>query len=757
MVPLQEHFFRNISITTIIIIINLWVHKHDSAYLKMNAFYMKYSPRFLIFILLITIATFFSMDANSQKATLQWKKMANGVWKAEVGKPELINFLTISGVHPKTAAINNMPLATFPITENEIKVEVYDGKTYLRFPLDKNEKIFGLGLNFKTVEQRGRILKLHEDHYGGIDNGRSHAPIPFYVSSKGYGVFINSTRYLDIWVGTGVRVDSKNPPDVRDRNTDKKWSASPYSDNVEVLVPTEGVELFVFGGPTTLDAVSRFNLYQGGGCLPPKWGLGFWHRTPTLFNAEQLLNEVEGFTKHQFPLTVIGLEPGWQSKSYPCTYEWDSNRFPDPKGLIKTLKDKGIYTNLWINPYISPEAKFINVLKPFIASHTVWSGYIPDYSMKQTNAIIGNHLKKNLLDIGVSGFKMDENDGFDFWLWPDVTKFPSKIPAEIMRQTYGMMMQKLNTNLYHAKNQRTYGLVRATNAGATSYPFVIYNDYYSHRDFITALINSSFIGTLWTPEVRSSGSAEDWLRRMQTVCFSPIAMLNAWADGTKPWTFPEVEKEVADVANLRMQLIPYLYTCFAEYAFYGRPPIRAMNLVDGFSVMSKETIATIDSEKNPYAIASKKEIKDQYMMGDNLLIAPLFTGETSRKVILPIGKWYDFYTGELAGESEIISVTPGLAHIPVFVRDGGIIPMAVTNTIAEGKFDLVIRYYGQKEATYLLYDDDGKTFDYEKGDFSWRTLKVKRDQKGNFQGTISEADKGKPNNIGKLSWEFKTK
>ena len=718
---------------------------------------MKYSSRFLFSILLITIVAFSSMDANSQKASLHWKKMANGVWKAEVGKPELINFLTISGVPPKTAAINNMPLATFPITENEIKVEVYDGKTYLRFPLDKNEKIFGLGLNFKTVEQRGRILKLHEDHYGGIDNGRTHAPIPFYVSSKGYGVFINSTRYIDIWVGTGVRVDSKNPPDVRDRNTDKKWSASPYSDNLEVLVPTEGVELFVFGGPTTLDAVSRFNLYQGGGCLPPKWGLGFWHRTPTLFNAEQLLNEVEGFTKHQFPLTVIGLEPGWQSKSYPCTYDWDSGRFPDPKGLIKTLKDKGIYTNLWINPYISPEAKFMNVLKPFIASHTVWSGYIPDYSMKQTNDIIGNHLTKNLLDIGVSGFKMDENDGFDFWLWPDVTKFPSKIPAEIMRQTYGMMMQKLNTNLYRAKNQRTYGLVRATNAGASSFPFVIYNDYYSHRDFITALINSSFIGTLWTPEVRSSGSAEDWLRRMQTVCFSPIAMLNAWADGTKPWTFPEVEKEVADVANLRMQLIPYLYTCFAEYAFYGRPPIRAMNLVDGFSVMSKETIAKVDSEKNPYAIASKKEIKDQYMMGDNLLIAPLFTGETSRKVILPIGKWYDFYTGELAGESEVISVTPGLAHIPVFVRDGGIIPMAVNNTIAEGKFDLVIRYYGQKEASYNLYDDDGKTFDYEKGDFSWRTIKVKRDQKGKFQGTISEADKGKPNNIGKLTWEFKTK
>lgn len=696
---------------------------------------MKYPKCLLLSFAVIT--QFMAVDVKSQNNSIHWEKMANGVWKTEVGKPEKNNLLTIAGVSPKVMAINNMPLAKFPLIENEIKVEVYDGKTYLRFPLDQNEKIFGLGLNFKTVEQRGRILRLHEDHYDGIDNGRSHAPIPFYVSSKGYGIFINSARYIDIWVGTGVRVESKNAPKASDRNTDPNWSASPYSDNVEILVPTEGVELYIFGGPSTLDAVSRFNLYQGGGSLPPKWGLGFWHRTPTLFNDSLLLNEVDGFTKHQFPLTVIGLEPGWQSKSYPCTYEWDSKRFPDPKGLIRKLKDKGIYTNLWINPYISPDASLIKAIKPYTASHTVWSGFVPDYSMKQTNTIIGNHFNKNLLSIGVSGFKMDENDGFDYWLWPDVAKFPSGMPAEIMRQTYGVMMQKLNTKLYRAQNKRTYGLVRGTNAGASSFPFVVYNDYYSHRDFITALINSSFIGTLWTPEVRSSGSAEDWLRRMQTVCFSPIAMLNAWADGTKPWTFPEVEKEVADVANLRMQLIPYLYTCFAEYAFYGRPPFRAMNLVDGF-------LAT-------------NEIKDQYMVGDNLLIAPLFTGETSRKIILPTGKWYDFYTGKLAGESEIITVAPGLAHIPVYVKNGGIIPMAITNTVAEGKYDLVIRYYGDKESSYQFYDDDGKTFDYEKGAFSWRTISIKKDLQGKFSGTISNAEKNKPNNIGTVTWEFKTK
>ena len=718
---------------------------------------MKIKSNLLLYSCLSVFFQLLLITANSQTPILRWEKMANGVWKAKIGKPESNNLLSISESKPKTSAINEMSAVAFPLSPNEIKFEIFDGKTYLRFPLEKAEKIFGLGLNFKTVEQRGRILRLHEDHYDGVDNGRSHAPIPFYVSSKGYGVFINSARYIDIWVGTGVRVDSKNPPVVRDRNTDRKWSAAPYSNNIEVLIPAEGVELYVFGGPSTLDAVSRFNLYQGGGCLPPKWGLGFWHRTPTLFNDQQLLAEVEGFTKHQFPLTVIGLEPGWQSKAYPCTYEWDSTRFPDPKGLISNLKTKGIYTNLWINPYLSPDAKILPALKPYTASHTVWTGFIPDYSMKQTNTIIGNHFQKNLLNIGVSGFKMDENDGFDFWLWPDVTKFPSKIPAEVMRQTYGVMMQKLNTNLFRANNTRTYGLVRASNAGATAFPFVIYNDYYSHRDFITALINSSFIGTLWTPEVRSSGSAEDWLRRMQTVCFSPMAMLNAWADGTKPWTFPEVEKQVADVANLRMQLIPYLYTCFAEYAFYGRPPFRAMNLVDGFAAISKEESAKLDAEKNPYKMAAKKEIKDQYMVGDQLLIAPLFTGETSRKVILPAGKWYDFYTGKLVGEGEVITVTPGLDHIPVFVRDGGIVPMTNSNTVAEGKYDLIIKHYGDKEASYRLYDDDGKTYDYERGAYSWRTVTIKRDKNGQLVGAISAGDKGKPNNIGKVSWEFITK
>ncbi len=709
----------------------------------------------IIFILIGLMSL--PVRSNAQVQTLHWAKMSAGVWVAKAGHPESVNFTAVSGVKPKLDAINAMADVAFPLSENEIKTTVFDGKTYLQFPLEPGEQIFGLGLNFQTVGQRGRILRLHMDHYNGTDNGRNHAPVPFYASSKGYGVFINSARYLDIWVGTAVTRDSKVPMDSRDRNTDKSWTSQPYSDNISVLVPAEGVEIVVFGGPTTLDAVSRFNLYNGGGCLPPKWGLGFWHRTPTLYSDSLVLNEVKEFKKHQFPLSVIGLEPGWQSKSYPCTYEWDKGRFPNPEKFVSQLKDLGIQTNLWMNPYISPESELIKKLKPFTASFTVWSGYIPDYGLPEVNQIIGDHLKKHQLDIGISGFKMDENDGFDGWLWPDVARFPSGIPAEQMRQLYGLMMQKMTTQLYREQNKRTYGLVRASNAGGVSFPYVIYNDYYSHRDFITALINSSFIGVLWTPEVRSSPTAEEWLRRMQTVCFSPLAMLNAWSDGTKPWSFPEVEKQVADVAKLRMQLIPYIYTCFAEYAFYGRPPMRAMNLVDGFTTVSDKVEGKLSSTENPYAEATRKEMKDQFMVGDNLLVAPLFTGETERKVVLPEGKWFDFYTGKFAGEAAVISVTPGLDKIPVYVRDGGIIPMfeADGNSLKWGeKNNLIIRFYGAKEASYKLYDDDGETFDYEKGAFSWREISVIKGKDGKLKGAVSKTENSKPDNLGSVKFRF---
>lgn len=680
---------------------------------------------FLIILLLSTGIFTLSQDH-------EWQELAPGVWHLRVGQVQPLTLLEASGSEPDQEALGKLPFPEFPLDPERIHAEVIEGKTYLRFPLERGEEIYGLGLNFKTHMQRGRILELHMDHYGGKDNGRTHAPVPFYVSTRGYGVLIDAARYITVYAGTAIRVNADDPPELQDRNTNPGWSAQPYSDAVEILVPADGAEVYVFGGPTALKAVQRYNLFCGGGYLPPKWGLGFTQRVPTLYSDQDILREVEEFEAHDFPLDFIGVEPGWHSMAYPCTFEWDSTRFPDPQGFIGALKDKGVRANLWMNPYVSPAGTLYDQVKPFSGSHTVWNGLVPDFTLEEPKAIFREHFMKHHLGLGVSGYKIDEVDGYDNWVWPDVATFPSGTSAEEMRQIYGVLFQRMSADWFREMNQRTYGLVRASNAGASSLPYVIYNDYYSHRDFITALINSSFIGVLWTPEVRSSGFAEDWLRRMQSVCFSPMAMLNAWADGTKPWSFPEVETQVREVAQLRMRLLPYLYSTFAAYHFEGIPPFRAMQLVEGLTISAETSEGELDSSENPYAAYTTKEIKYQYMMGESILVAPMFASMETREVLLPSGRWYDFYTGELVGEEEVITITPGLDHIPLFVRDGAIIPMLQeerTRMPVSGEIlSLEIRHYGINPGVFQLYDDDGTSFNFEQGDYSWAELKVSMEQ-----------------------------
>jgi alpha-D-xyloside xylohydrolase len=289
-------------------------------------------------------------------------------------------------------------------------------------------------------------------------------------------------------------------------------------------------------------------------------------------------------------------------------------------------------------------------------------------------------------------------------------------------------------------------------------PYVIYNDYYNHKDFITALVNSSFIGVLWTPEVRASKTAEEWIRRMQSACFSPMAMINAWADGTKPWTFPEVADAVKEVANLRMQLLPYLYTTFAAYYREGKPPFRAMQLVDEFSDQNIQERGQLDATTNPYQMAIRKDIKDQYMMGDDILVAPMFAGEKSRQVILPKGKWYDFYSGDFVGENQLIQIEPPLEKIPLFVRDGGIIPLVPIHRQAPKsgeKWPLTLQHYGQNPGAFTLYDDDGKTFDYEKGKFTLSKYSVQRNPQGKLAG--NQAIQVPMSYLPEVRWVFMTK
>lgn len=701
-----------------------------------------------------------SGQVSDRRLPLAWTEVAPGVWRSTVGAPERVSLLGTAGGTPKREALARVGRATIPFDRAEIEARRVDGKLVLRVPLGPREQLFGLGLNFRGLQQRGSVKELRVDHYGGSDNGRTHAPVPFYVSSAGYGVLIDAPRYITVYAGSAIRRDSKRPPVVRDRNLDRRWSSQPLADAVEVLVPAAGATIYLFGGPTPLDAVRRYNLYSGGGVLPPKWGLGFLHRVPTLFSADQALAEVAEFASRGYPLDVLGLEPGWQSASYPGSFVWDSTRFRDPDAFLASLARAGVRANLWMNPYVAPSSPLFTELARTAGSHTVWTGIVPDFMLPSVRRTMLGHFDRELVRRGVSGYKIDEVDGYDRWLWPDHATFASGLSGEQMRQVYGVAMQRATADAFRARDQRTYGLVRASNAGAAPLPYVLYNDSYSHPEFITALASSGFIGVLWTPEVRSSRTGEEWLRRMQSVCFSPLAMLNAWSDGTKPWSFPEVADPVRDVMRLRIRLLPYLYTAFARYHFDGIPPVRAMALERGFRVEQPETAGVLNSTTNPYAAATLRDVKDQFMLGDALLVAPMFAGDSSRTVILPAGRWYDFHTGAFAGDGEIITVTPGLARIPVFVRDGATIPLLAEDRLhvpaANEPTGLELRHYGREPGTSSLYDDDGTTFAYERGQFSWTPLVVTRSADGDLHGQPPNRPEGLPFAYRTITWRMMT-
>jgi alpha-D-xyloside xylohydrolase len=246
---------------------------------------------------------------------------------------------------------------------------------------------------------------------------------------------------------------------------------------------------------------------------------------------------------------------------------------------------------------------------------------------------------------------------------------------------------------------------------------------------------ASLSGVLWCPEVRSGASDEDWVRRFESLLFSPLMQLNAWSSGLKPWSKPASTDMVRSLLKLRNRLVPYLYTAFAEYERTGIPPIRHMILED-----------------------ARIEAADQYMFGPNVLVAPMFAGESSRKVVLPQGKWFDFYAGKLAGEGTTIMISAPLGQTPLFVKDGGIVPiMTAVNSVRNqfGEVPLEVRHYGTMDGTFALYDDDGESFDYEKGAYSIQPLRAVREA-GTLKGSNGPAIGNWKSRYSVITWKFMT-
>ena len=521
----------------------------------------------------------------------------------------------------------------------------------LEFPLKEEEQIYGFGLQLKDFNHKNQKLRLCSNSDPCAHTGDSHAPVPFFVSTAGYGIYFDTARYMEAHCGFGKNKNRQsNPNNTIIVSVDDLYrKCGLFEDTVmSVEIPVaKGIDIYIFEGETILDVVSQYNMFSGGGCDVPEWGLGVLYRVYARYTADQVMEVAKNFREKDIPCDIIGLEPGWQTNTYSCSYMWDEERYPNYKEMVEYLKANDFHINLWEHAFVNAASPIYKDMHDYSGDYEVWQGLVPDFCTKEARDLFANHHKKYIVDLGIDGFKLDECDSSDFghtWSFPNCTEFPSGIDGEQYHQLFGTlymqtMMQALGEN-------KTFSQVRNAGALAASYPFVLYSDLYDHKDFIRGIVNSGFSGILWTAELRDAKSKKELLRRLQVTVFSVQCLLNAWYCEDVPWKEFDCEDEVRDLLKIRKSLVPMLKEAFDSYHTTGKPPVRAL-------------VADYTWDVETY------KIDDEYVFCDKFIVAPLTAECDTRMVYLPEGQWRDYWTKEPvnAGWFEVT-----MDNIPVFEK-----------------------------------------------------------------------------------------
>ena len=580
----------------------------------------------------------------------------------------------------------------------------------LYIPMDSEAGIYGFGLQLKRVQHRGRKKMIRPNSDPTSDTGDSHAPVPFFVTTSGFGIYVDTARYASFYPARNLRPSSKpiiaednSTTEVNEGNDTSVLNAlyEAHNSNKKSIMTVEiplakGVDIYYITGESILSIVQQYNMLSGGGCMPPMWGLGCFYRCDMRFNSDSVLEIARQFRDEDIPCDIIGLEPSWQSKTYSSSFVWNDDNFPNPEQTVNELLKENYHISLWQQAFIHPTSPMYNDMLDKSGDYLVWEGLVPDFINKDARDAFADYMKDNFVNMGIDGFKLDECDGGDYtggWTFPNCAKFPSGADGEQYHSLFGTLYaQSVNQAL---GNKRSLGEIRNLGSFAAGYPYVLYSDLYTHKDFITGIVNSGFSGLLWTPEVRHAHDKDDMIRRIQAVVFSAQPMINACYLKEMPWKKHGCTDEVRELFRTRMSLIPYLFEAFYQYHTTGKPPIRAL-------------VCDYDDA------VDVPECDSEYLFGDSMIVAPIISGTDERDVWLPNGEWFDFFTGEkYKGGIHHLS-TP---HIPVFVKGGTILPIAKPKNYIKHSdiLELTLRLYGEvaEDTTCRLVTDSDETHDAE--------------------------------------------
>jgi alpha-D-xyloside xylohydrolase len=511
--------------------------------------------------------------------------------------------------------------------------------------LSVGELVYGLGERFGPFIKNGQTVDIWNAD-GGTASEQAYKNIPFYMTNKGYGVFINDPGKVSLEVG------------------------SEKTARVQFCVTGEYLEYFVIYGPQPKAVLERYTALTGRPAMPPEWSFGLWLSTSftTSYDEKTVMNFINGMEERKIPLSVFHFDCFWMKGFNWCDLTWDKETFPDPKGMLSRIKAQGIKICVWINPYIAQrsvlfeEGKkggyFLKRKDGSVYQTDQWQAgmAIVDFTNPAATSWYNGHLEK-LLDMGVDCFKTD----FGEKIPEDAVYFDGGDP-ERHHNFYTYLYNKSVFELLEKKRGKGEAVLfaRSATTGGQKFPLHWGGDCESTFEAMAETLRGGLSLSMsgfgfWSHDIggfEGIPNASLFKRWLAFGLLSSHSRLHGSHSYRVPWSVDEESAEVCRFfAEVKGRLKPYILKAAKEAHEKGIPVLRAMLL----EFPDDPTCAYLDR---------------QYMLGPDLLVAPVFSEDNEVTYYLPEGEWKQYLTGETIKGCRWITEKHGFLSMPILVRAG---------------------------------------------------------------------------------------